>query len=572
MKRLDSFTSSATLSPLARALRHVLAAAPLAVAAPAAFAQASLPPVPDAGRILQELATPPGLPTRPGSPLRIEPPAGVRAAAGGAAVELQGVAFSGNTVLDDVTLAKAVGEVRGRRFDLAGLQALTERVVAAYRERGYPFVRVFLPEQRLEDGTLRITVLEGRYGRVEPQADQDWMVSGARPFLAPLAPGALIDARTLERVTLLLEDQPGIHVVPTIRPGAAAGEGDLAVRVERDSRASGEVGLDNAGSRFTGRTRAYATVALDSPFTFGDRLVVRALATEERLFLGGLDYERPLGGSGLRGLVGAARTSYRLGGPYAALDANGTADVLTMRVSYPIVRTQLANLAVSAAVVRKSLEDRADAVGDARQRASTATPVLLQFDRRDTLAGGGVTWGVLAWTPGRLSIDEPQRAVDAATAGTAGSFHRVNLDLARVQRLGGSVSFYGRLSAQWADRNLDSSEGFALGGIYGVRGYPPGEGLGARGWLAQTELRWTGLGAATPYVFVDAGASRANVRPWNEASGARRELAAAGLGTRAALGAFSVDASLAWPVQGGAPTSDTRDTRPRLWVSVGYRF
>jgi len=37
---------------------------------------------------------------------------------------------------------------------------------------------------------------------------------------------------------------------------------------------------------------------------------------------------------------------------------------------------------------------------------------------------------------------------------------------------------YGRVSAQWASKNLDSSQKFGLGGPNGVRAYPSGEGYG----------------------------------------------------------------------------------------------
>ena len=536
-----------------------------------AQAQTTLAPPPDAGRILQELATPPALPRRESSPLRIEPPEALTTLPGGTTAELQAVEFSGNTVFDAATLAAVLGDVAGQRHDLAGLRALAERVAAFYRENGYPFVRAYLPAQQLLSGVLRIAVLEGRYGRVEPRAEVPWLSEGARPFLAPLRTGEIIDGRTLERVVLLLEDQPGIRVAPLVRPGQAPGEGDLSVAIERDSRVSGQVGLDNAGNRYSGEWRALATVAFDSPFAFGDRLVMRSLVTNERLWLGGVDYERPLGGSGLRGQAGLARTSYTLGGPYRAVGANGIADVATLRAAYPVVRTQLANLSVSVAYLRKALEDRADVVGDVRTRTSSTWPVTLQFDQRDGFGSGGVSWGALVWTTGHLQLDGTQRHVDAASSRTSGGFNKLNLDVARIQRLGQSLALYGRYSAQWADKNLDSSEAFALGGIYGVRAYPPGEGLGARGWLAQTELRYL-AGPWTPYVLLDAGGSQANVHAWDAASGVKRQLSGTGLGARFGTLRWTLDATLAWRMRGGVPASDSRDRNPRLWVSAAYRF
>jgi hemolysin activation/secretion protein len=542
----------------------------LGLAVASAWAQL-LPPPPDAGRILRELTPPPAFPQRDASPLRIEPPAAAPSTApGGATVALREVVIEGATLFDAATLSAAVGEVAGRSFDVAALESLAARLAAFYRERGHPFVRTFLPEQSLADGVLRIAVIEGRWGRIQP-GGEPWMVEGARPFAAPLRRGELIDTRALERVVLLIEDQPGIRVVPVLRPGEARGEGDLALGIERESLARGEVGVDNAGNRWSGTYRAFGTLSFDSPFSFGDRLVLRGLVSNERLWLGGVDYDRPIGGDGLRAQVGVARTSYVLGGPYRALGANGIADVMTLRATYPIVRTQRANLFVSAGVQGKRLEDRADAVDSVRDKRSVAVPLGLQFDARDDLAGGGTTWGLLSATVGRLDLDAATEAIDAATARTAGGFSRINLDVSRLQRLPGPFAASARLALQWTADNLDSSEGFALGGPYGVRGYPPGEALGARGALVQAELRWL-AGPATPYALLDLGRTTANPSPWDSASDVTRTLGAAGVGLRGGSAGWSFDASLAWRTRGGAPTSDTHDHVPRLFATASYRF
>jgi len=92
---------------------------------------------------------------------------------------------------------------------------------------------------------------------------------------------------------------------------------------------------------------------------------------------------------------------------------------------------------------------------------------------------------------------------DAATARTAGQFSKLNVDLARIQSLSEGLDLYGRISAQWASKNLDSSQKFGLGGCNGVRAYPSGEGYGDSGALAQIELRY-----AMGYAMVDEPGTR----------------------------------------------------------------
>ena len=162
-------------------------------------------------------------------------------------------------------------------------------------------------------------------------------------------------------------------------------------------------------------------------------------------------------------------------------------------------------------------------------------------------------------------------ATDAATAQTAGHFNKYNLDIARIQKLPGDFALYGRYSAQWTSQNLDSSERFGLGGIYGVRAYPLGEGMGDRGWLGQIELRYL-AGPYTPFVFYDAGRSDTNARPWDTASSTSRSIAGGGAGVRVDYKQWSIDSTLAWRTRGGPASADTSDRSPRLWFMATYSF
>lgn len=550
-----------TLAPSPTRLVLALAAALLSLQTQAQSAagmqlQQPVPPQPQSSDV--------ALPAAPAA----APPA---PAAAGVTTPLRAVSISGNTLIDTPALLAAVGPLDGRRFDLAGLQALAQAVTQVYRSRGYPFTQTVLPPQNLGAGELRLQVIEGVYGRITP-VGADPLVPGAQPFLdAQLTAGDAIHTAPLERAMLLLNDQPGFRVQPLLRPGEGRGEGDLVVNVERRNRWSGEVGLDNAGSRATGEYRMRASASANSPWRFGDRVALTALTTDKQMWLGSAEYETPLNGRGLRGAISVARTSYQLADGFSALDAQGQADVLGLRLAQSLLRSQRANLSVSLGLQDKRLHDDFGQGALLRDKRSRQALIGVQFDRRDDLLGGGVTYGSTSLTLGRLSLDAATAATDAGTARSAGDFQKWNLDVARIQRVAGPVSLYGRFSAQAASKNLDASEKMGLGGFLGVRAYPLGEASGDAGWLAQTELRWD-LGGATVFVLADGGRMRSNQRPWSADSEARRALAGAGVGLRWLHQGWSTEATLSQRVRGGAPTSDSADRRPRLFVVVGHRF
>ncbi|QIK39222.1 ShlB/FhaC/HecB family hemolysin secretion/activation protein [Caldichromatium japonicum] len=541
----------------------------LAAALLAAFA-AHAQQAPDAGRTLQETAPRTLEAPRLAPRLDLAPPQEAAVLPGGPSVTLTRITITGNTVFTEAELLALLGDYRGRSYDLAGLKALARRITEHYRAQGYPFARAVLKAQKIEGGVLAIEIIEGRYGKVEAQGE---MAEEAQAFLEALKPGEVISAAPLERATLILSDQPGIRVRPLLRPGQEVGAGDLIVEVGREPTLKGEVGLDNHGNRFSGQNRLRANVQADSPFLLGDQIKAQALVSDEGLWQGSLGYSLPLGASGLRGGLSYAHTYYELGKDFKNLKARGTADVAGLNLAYPLIRSQAANLILVAGYQHKALEDRQDATSTRNDKSSDLAPLALQFNRRD---GSGLTYGTLAYTAGQLDLDAVLEAADIASGrDTRGHFDKWNLDLARLQTTPlSNLTLFGRLSAQWAGKNLDSSERFLLGGATGVRAYPQGEGLGDEGWLLQLEARYR-LGAFEPYLFYDAGAVRVNAKPDGitpAVADNHRLISGAGLGLRLASGPWNLDAAIAWRNQGGQPQSDSQDHNPRAWLAASWRF
>lgn len=531
--------------------------------------------LPDAGQLLQEQREAPTLPT-PSLDFNIEAPLPTETPAGGAQVVVKQIRLTGHSVFDEATLQIVLGDVTGNAFDLAGLRALANRITLYYRNNGYPFARAFLPAQTAGDGVIRIEILEGRYGKVSTYGDDDVTAARANTFLAPLVPGEVISSHQLERTTLILVDQPGITIFPVMRPGEALGSGDLDVRVVQTPGISGDIAFDNHGSRYTGAHRVRANVQWDNPFSFADQLIARALHSDEDLWLGSLSYSLPLGFNGLRGNIGYAHNAYELGKEFAASDAKGTAKVSSLGINYPVIRSQRANLTLAATYQHKSLKDKRGLSRINDSKSSDSLPLTFRFDRRDGLWGGGISYGSLTYTLGHLTLDYALEDGDRISGlNTRGSFDKWNLDVARVQATPlPKLTLFGRISSQWAGKNLDSSEGFGLGGPNGVRAYPNGEGFGDEGWLVQLEVRYT-AGAFSPYLFHDTGRVKINAQlgslallPVNN----HRSLRGEGVGVRYNRDAWILDASVAWRSHGGAPESDTKDRNPRFWMSLAHRF
>ncbi len=543
----------------------------------------TLPPT--TADVLRQLDRPvPELPTeRKGVTIDLPPP--MRPLPGGLQVQVRELEIQGNTLFPADVLREVVRPRLGTPLDLAGLRGLTDELAAYYADQGYPFVRIYLPEQDVSSGVLQLRVVEGRYGaiRIQPaqsvapelQFDPE-VVPMIKGFLEGIEVGDFIQGHKLERSTLLLEDQPGVKVTPIIQPGEAPGTGDLMLRYQRTLPFTGEVGLDNHGSRFTGTYRAKVDLTWNSPLSFGDQIRVTGMHGSGHLSLGSVAYSRLLSSQGLRLRTAYAHTEYRLGEDYASLQRSGVAKTLSLGLSYPVVRSQAANLTVSVTGQRKTFIDDDGLQLTRDNKFSESLPVSAQFDFRDTLLGGGINYGYATLTRGRLMLEGSALSNDQSGANTQGAFTKGELDFSRLQALPGALSLSLRWYQQFTSRkNLDAAEGVSFGGPTGVRAYPVGEGSGDKGRLLQMELRQT-LADFVAYAFYDEARVKINAMVYDSTNN-HRDFSGAGLGVRTvrSLGegkALTADMSLAWSISGGPSQSDSKTRSPRAWVTMGYRF
>jgi len=460
------------------------AATLLAVAfANGAFApqRADAQTAPDVGSVLQQMKRPPEPTPKSSTPVPSLPKAASQVAPGGARVVVRSFVFGGNASIGSEELNSILGDALGKPADMAALGQFALAVGEFYHASGYPFARAYLPVQEVSGGVVRIEVQEGHFGEVQAKGKNPFWVSQTQAFLAPLKTGELIKSKGLERVTLMLDDLPGTKFVPVMHPGEKIGSGDLSVFEERGKLLAGQIGGDNYGNRYTGAYRLNAAVNINSPFLMGDQISLSSSVTDEALWFGSANYALPLGGTGLRANAGFSHTQYELGSDFKSSNTTGTADISSAALSYPLVRSTNANLKLVLGYQHKELHE--DVNGSVTNKRSDAVPVSAEFELRDTLGGGAVTYGSVSFTQGALSLPADRLAGDVNH--TDGAFSKANIDVMRIQSLPLNFTLFGRAGGQLAGDNLDSSEKMSLGGASGVRAFPNGEALGDIGRLGK---------------------------------------------------------------------------------------
>ncbi len=550
----------------------------------AAWAQPVPVPVPDAGSVMQQIEggqrpKPPTLQRQPTAP------AGPSGAPAGRSVTLSAIRFQGNTVVPTAQLEVLVAPWLGQPLAFSELEQMARAVTAAYRQAGYLARAEFAP-QDLTEGVATLRITEGQFGNVRIEGERlsrlppdklQQLVDAVQPK------GDLVRTSALDRALLLADDLPGASVTGKLEPGSQPGETDLVLNTQDEPLLSGKVVGDNAGARATGTARIYGRLGWASPLSLGDQATVGALHSEGSDYVHAA-YSLPVGPRGLQLGLAASHLDYRLVSPeYQTLDASGRSTIFEGLANYPVIRSPAANLFAGVALADKRYYNQASGIATSDYTVRTAS-LGLWGNRLDQAWSGGWSSGSLYWVFGDLDLSgSPNQSFDAAGPQAAGTFNVLRLQAAHQQPLqilgSQSTALNLRYSAQWANKNLDSSEKFYLGGPNGVRAYPVSEAGGSEGQIVNLELQTNLSANLRLMVFVDWGQVTVNRKPWGLNGQDRYDLSGAGLGLDL-LNVRDVQLQLVWARRFGSnprPLLNGHDQdgsykRNRFWLTAGLSF
>lgn len=398
-------------------------------------------------------------------------------------VEVSEFRFAGNTRIDASTLSQAVAGYLNQPLDLPQLQAAASAVAQAYRDRGW-VVRAYLPEQDVENGVITIQIVEAVFSGIQfDPADQSLRVGQAQIqaiFDAQIKPGDVLAQPLLERALLLSDDLPGVAVAGALTEGDGQGQTGMRLKLSDEPFMAGDVTLDNSGSRSTGRERAVVNMQLSNPLGLGDQLSMLGLLTQGTRY-GRVAYTLPVGSEGWRIGVNGSRLEYNVLTHEANAELRGASTVMGVEATYPVIRTRTNNLYLSLSGDHKGFDNYSNGV-ISTQYGTDVYNLGLNANSVDGLGRGGSNSATATLSAGRLNSQIGAEA-------TQGQFSKLRYLLRRQQVLTSRLTATAVFSGQWANRSLDSSEKFYLGGISGVRAYPTSEGGGSLGQMLNLDLR-----------------------------------------------------------------------------------
>lgn len=498
-------------------------------------------------------------------------------------VDVRAFRIEGASLLSSVRLQKVVEPFTGRSLTPAQFQQAAASIAQAYRDAGYPLVQAFVLPQAINDGIVVITVREDQLISINvAQAQAPSIVQ--RELSDALRLQQALNVVELEQALLLINNLPGRgRVAAEIIPPAQGNASSLDVSYAKAPKLQGSITIDNAGNRFTGKSRLLGQFAINEPLNSGDQLSLTLLSTGKYLTYAQAGYRTPLT---LRWSLGvsASHLGYVLCCQVAGVNSEGSAQSLGLDAAYQLNLQRGQSSTLFANLDSRRLDSKRNGIAQTDRQVDALSLGMRAYSATTATR----SWNA-AVRAGRADLrGNALDLVQNASTGIQGNFSKLTAGAYQFQYFTPAWSWELQARGQLnLGRNLEGSERFALGGADGVRAYPSGEGVGDTGALLSSEVRYAiaGLPGLSVAAFADAG----NVRRYSrnvpavlslmgQASNSYT-LAGAGIGIRYTGASASVNLQAAKRLgnnRGADSASNNnegrRDGQTQVWLSAAWRF
>ena len=169
--------------------------------------------------------------------------------------ELAEVHFSDSEILTPEELSAITADYVGKSVTVNDLYAIVKRVNQLYADKGFLTCRAFLTEQKIVNGVVKITLIEGRTGNVTVTGNKHTRESFIRNSF-PLKEGEIANTQQLNRRLQLFNRTSDAPLRLVMKAGEKSGTTDYELIIYEPKNQALTLYTDNNGSEVSGRWRA----------------------------------------------------------------------------------------------------------------------------------------------------------------------------------------------------------------------------------------------------------------------------------------------------------------------------
>lgn len=483
----------------------------------------------------------------------------------------------GNTLLPAIEVERTVTPYLGEGKTIKDVEAARSALERAYHDRGYKTVLVDIPQQRVNEGVVRLHVVEASVGKLRIIGSRYHSLLVIRDTMTQLNPGKVPNFDVVQSELGEVNRSADLRVTPVLRASETPGQMDVDLEVQDRLPLHFLLEVNNRYSANTAHLRETAELRYDNLFQRNHSLSVQyqiAAAEPPNSEIFSASYVLPTGSGPVWAFYFIHSDSNVAA--VGAIDVIGKGDIYGLRWIDPLP-TQSRSFfhSFTAGLDYKDFGQNVTPQGQgAVQSPVRYAPFMVDYTA--TWLGAPPAKGAkpAATTYARSSttldlsvsvlVAGDWQQFAARRAGAGPSYILLHPTLSREQILPGEWSVVGRISGQLASGPLINNEQFAIGGADSVRGYTEAERLGDDGVEGSIELRTPQLLAGRfprseqsyASLFVDAGRVRI-LEPLPEQTSAF-SLASAGIGLRFKAAGLRIALDGARILKDGAVTQQGR--------------
>jgi len=408
---------------------------------------------------------------------------------------LSGISFNTSVFITQEQLKEIAGQYVGREITFADLNQMIRQVNKLYADDGQLTARAIIPPQSLDDGQLRVVLVEAKLDGVNFTGEGESVDEAFYRERLNLTEGETLNSPMLiEAIRRFNATSQG----PQISAGLAPGErfGTTRVDVERfePKRFDWSLFANNYGSEGTGYEQLGGTLNWFSPTGAADNISAVLVGTRGSQYMN-LRYSRPVNRRNGFAWVEAGANSMEIKrGPLADLNIEGDSSNYGIGFDQPWWLSDRWLLLGGLGYTSQTSETTLEGV------------TLSEVDIQEVFLKGQFEYRAAPWYA-RYEQRIRQASPDNALTGDSGNFTILTGDLYASRQLGERYELVGKAGWQYATRQeeLPSALHKQFGGISAQRGYEPGIITSPWGANFSVEGYWSANDRWQPFVFMDYG-------------------------------------------------------------------
>ncbi len=160
----------------------------------------------------------------------------------------------GNTLLADDLVQATVAPFAGKGRDFGDVQKALEALEAVYHKRGFNVVQVELPEQELNQGVVRLKVVQTKIGKVTVEGNTYFTTENIRRTLPGLVEGQTPNIKQVSASLRMANENPAKKVSLGLESSDQEGQVDAILRTADERPWKVGLNVANTGNESTGKT------------------------------------------------------------------------------------------------------------------------------------------------------------------------------------------------------------------------------------------------------------------------------------------------------------------------------